>query len=492
MMGLFSSEYESALGGVRPAAFVRDPPAAQETYKGQAHEGVSRQITEEIVRCLWYGRHFLQEKLYTEDGSRLEVLSPGRWNREGGPDHINAEILLEGRGRLKGDVEVHLRASDWGRHGHNQQENYTRVCLHVVFWNDVEGGFVKDLYGRCIPQVALSKYISLPLEELPGLMEELVEPLVSRPLPGPCKEALLQRADYARWLGKLLELAGDQRIIAKAQRTERRLKERSFEELLYQNLMEAMGYKNNVAGFSLLASSVSLADLRRLVPADVIEREAAFWIQALLLGASGILHRWSNTDLHDADSRKFIDSISGLWRELQGKWVGEPLSPEVWHWEGTRPFNSPPRRLAGISALLARGLQKGLFREFLSPLEEAKCKGKGALQTVVRKLENSFLNLEDTFWSYHLTLGGDRLVAPVRLLGKERVAVLLINVIFPLLLVYARKNEDKEMEEVLHEIYSRYPRLQPDSVVKFMSERIIPENAKALVNSARRQQGLHQ
>jgi hypothetical protein len=479
-------------------------------------EGVSRQITEEIVRCLWYGGHFLGGRLYTEDGSRLEVLSPGRWNRGGGPDHLNAEVLLEGRGHLKGDVEVHLLASDWQRHGHDRQEGYTNVCLHVVFWNDrgsttgdKEGGFVRDLNGRPIPQVALSRYISLPLEELPGLVEELVGPLVSRPLPGPCQEALLQRANWEERLGYLLEQAGDQRIISKAQRTEGRLKEGSFEELLYRNLMEAMGYKNNVVGFSLLASRVGLSDLRCLVPVDVKEGEAAFWIQTLLLGAAGILQGWSGRDFREEEGGRYLDSVRALWQDLRGRWAGEPLDPEVWRWEGSRPFNSPPRRLVAMGALLAKGLRRGLFREFLSPLEEARGKGKEAGRTAVKRMEGLFLGLEDPFWSYHLTLGSDRLKSPVKLVGRERMAILLINVIIPLLLLYARKtvatkavstsdsyggkgDGDKEMEEILHEIYVHYPKLPPDSIVKFMAERIIPEKAEGLVNSARRQQGLHQ
>ncbi|MFN3466953.1 MAG: DUF2851 family protein [Candidatus Brocadiales bacterium] len=481
-MGLFSSDYERL---VRPGPVLASGVSEQ--------EGVSRQITEEVVRCLWYGRHFLQGRLHTEDGSRLEVLSPGRWNKAGGPDHTNAEVLLEGRGHLKGDVEVHILSSDWRRHGHDRQEGYARVCLHVVFWNDGEGGFVKDLYGRDIPQLALSRYIGLPVEELPGLIEEFGEPAPPRPLPGPCQEALLQRASYEHWLGHLLEQAGDRRIIARAQRMVERLKEQSLEELLYRNLMEAMGYKNNVVGFSLLASRVSLGDLRRLVPADTNEKEATFWIQAILLGASGILRRWSDRDFHDGDSKRYADSIDELWKEsVSGGWTGEPLPPEVWRWEGARPFNSPPRRLAAMSVLLARGLGKGLFREFLSLLEEARGRDKKAIRTVVKKLEASFLSLEDPFWSYHTTLGRGKLHAPARLVGRERMAVLLINVIIPLLLLYVRRQGDKETEAVLHEVYSHYPRLQPDSVVKFMTERIVPEGSAKIVSSARRQQGLHQ
>ena len=73
------------------------------------------------------------------------------------------------------------------------------------------------------------------------------------------------------------------------------------------------------------------------------------------------------------------------------------------------------------------------------------------------------------------------------------MAVIFINVILPLFLVYARKNQDSDLEAVLHEAYCGYPRLTPNSVLRFMSQRVLPkELAPRLMNSARRQQGLHQ
>ncbi len=60
------------------AAQIGEPQAVY----GQA----SRSVREEIVRCVWFGGHYRRQDLATEDGRRLEVLSPGWWNVEGGPD----------------------------------------------------------------------------------------------------------------------------------------------------------------------------------------------------------------------------------------------------------------------------------------------------------------------------------------------------------------------------------------------------------------------
>jgi len=79
-----------------------------EEFAGQAGEReagygpASGSIREEIVRCVWFGSHFPPDGLTTEDGRRVEVLSPGWWNVEGGPDFIKA---IRRRRAARGDVE---------------------------------------------------------------------------------------------------------------------------------------------------------------------------------------------------------------------------------------------------------------------------------------------------------------------------------------------------------------------------------------------------
>src|SRR3990167_5953722 len=74
-----------------------------------------RRIKEQLVKCIWSGQFMKKRNLYTEDGARIEILSPGHWNVEEGPDFKGAEILLEEKGVAKGDVEIHVFADDWKR-----------------------------------------------------------------------------------------------------------------------------------------------------------------------------------------------------------------------------------------------------------------------------------------------------------------------------------------------------------------------------------------
>ncbi|MFQ5863136.1 MAG: DUF2851 family protein, partial [Candidatus Brocadiales bacterium] len=478
---------------------VREPEA-------QSYRGVIKKISEEVVRCLWFGGHFDRSRLYTEDGARLEIISPGRWNVEGGPDHLDAEILLEGVGRIKGDVEVHVSASDWRRHGHDKQEGYKNVCLHAVMWNDTSQGYVRDLTGRNVPQLVLSKYVTIPPEEVPGLLDGLTGyPDTASHVAGPCRSALAENCRDKERLGYILDQAGDERILFKAKRFEEYLREKSYEQVLYEALMRAMGYKNNVLQFSQLATLVPLEDLRRFIPVGTTTEGPAgrhIWIQSMLLGAGGILSGWQRRqrDEYDRQTSGYIKTLFSLWEEIRLKWGEDHKEPEElmqyddWHWSGVRPLNQPPRRIAAMSHLLVRSLDGGIFRDLLTIFEEVRRKKAGRASTAARKLEVYFSDagIEDGFWSYYLTPGGKRLKVPARLIGRERAAIIFMNVVLPLFLVYARGNHDSGLEAVLHEAYKRHRKNSADSVIRFMTRRVLPEGWSGMVSNARRQQGLHQ
>ncbi len=104
------------------------------------------------------------------------------------------------------------------------------------------------------------------------------------------------------------------------------------------------------------------------------------------------------------------------------------------------------------------------------------------------------ISLYDDYWSYYYTFGGKRSKGPERLIGRERSAIMFINIIIPVLLVYARKREDMVLEEGLFKAYKLHPKLSHNNVTTFMSCRIFGQDIqkKNIVNNARRQQGLIQ
>ncbi|MBM4078624.1 MAG: DUF2851 family protein [Planctomycetes bacterium] len=463
---------------------VRDQE--QPGYEGRAP------IRESLVRCIWFGQHIKARMLATEDGTRAEAISPGWWNVEDGPDFQRAEVLFEGRGLVKGDVEVHVFASDWARHGHDKLEAYNSVILHVVMWNDGRGRFVTNQAGQKIPQLALSRYLDCELDEL-----DVDEYPAADAQGGLCQQRLAKLPAQAAWVGQFLDFAGDERILAKARMFSRRLESTTFEQALYEGVMESLGYKNNKAPFLQLARLAPVAELRRVVPVDASATDKAQRIQALLFGIGNLLP--SQRPVHgamDEESRAYVGAVEALWQALTAEYGKRAMDKDAWSFAGSRPANSPPRRIAAMSCLLARHGEEGLFKALLMAVEQAESQpdDPSKARHALRGLKAIFMAAADPFWDRRYGFGGQRLARPLKLIGDERCAAIVLNVVLPLLLAYARQKGDAALEKRLHALYRAHPKLPVNNVTTFMNCRIFGSSGRAVetVTTARRQQGLYQ
>lgn len=116
-------------------------------------------MTEKLLQFIWQFQYFNRAQLQTTAGDGLEIVFPGKPNDNQGPDFSNARIRV-GATLFAGSVELHLKTSDWVRHGHGRDANYTNVILHVVLHHD--SGFqngipVLELQHR-IPALLLDRY----------------------------------------------------------------------------------------------------------------------------------------------------------------------------------------------------------------------------------------------------------------------------------------------------------------------------------------------
>lgn len=460
-------------------------------------EGTERLIKEELVRCIWFGQHIKKGGLFTDDGFRLEILSPGWWNSEGGPDFKHAEILLEGKGLIKGDVEVHVFSSDWIRHQHDKQSTYDTVCLHVVMWNDNQGKYIKNCSGQLIPQLTLAKYLDAELDDLVDVIDIESYLKGEKVNPGHCQTQIENQKINDQWIGRFLDYAGDERILQKAKRYERWLEKGTFEQVLYEAVMESLGYKNNKEPFLALASRVPLEDIRYVIPEDASAPKKKKDMQALLLGTAGLLPQQRNEKLtYDQETAEYVNDVEHAWNEIQKKVNRAYLTKNDWSYAGIRPANFPERRIAAIANILSECSSLSIFRYLLTVFEKVEgYKEEHKITKMFREdIQSLFLNSYDPYWSYHYTWYGKKLTKPVKLLGKERASNIFINVIIPILLIYARKHNNTKMEKVLHLTYRNYSPLPDTSVTKFMGNRIFGQLnvSKKIINSVRRQQGLYQ
>ncbi len=259
----------------------------------------SEPLTERHVQALWYDGDLRPAELATSDGVAVRVVHPGEWNLEAGPDFKDAVLEIGGR-RVVGDVEVHIRPSEWTAHLHAGDVAYSNVVAHVTWMcGPAPASLPKGAVTICIGGVAAADPMFSP-EQI-----DLAAYPFSR-LPGPERPCRTCIGDSPELAAAVLAAAGERRMAVKARRIEAilALRRGEREQVFYEEFMAALGYKRNSRGFRAVAAAVPCGVL-------VAEPDNA----ATALAAAGGFVNWSRS--------------------------------------GVRPRNSPERRLAAAAELFA-------------------------------------------------------------------------------------------------------------------------------------------
>ena len=103
------------------------------------------------MHYVWKHKLFPLRELETSDGQTVEVIDPGLHNHNAGPDFFNAKVRI-GRTLWVGNVEIHDKSSDWYLHGHDKDQRYDNVILHVAGVLDAE---VMNTNGEFVRQMQL-------------------------------------------------------------------------------------------------------------------------------------------------------------------------------------------------------------------------------------------------------------------------------------------------------------------------------------------------
>ncbi|MEI6211181.1 MAG: DUF2851 family protein [bacterium] len=366
--------------------------------------------TERHLQCVWFDDRLRPTRLVTSEGETVVVESPGRWNLEAGPDFIDAQLRIGAdERRLIGDVEVHVRPVDWERHQHDREGLYRHVVLHVTYF---AAPALSPATARGLLQLPLAE----ALAAMPAFSFDDVDlaayPHAALPLtPRPCGLAL--RDTPERW-EPLLASAGIHRLQRKAQRLQERLARlQDREQLLYEELLAALGYKHNAAAFRRLA---------QLLPRNAWDPQASMeHAYARLLGAAGLLPDIAAAA--DDESRQFVRMLWDHWWRDPLPWADSEKIGIARH--ATRPNNAPARRLAAAAALFYGNAQLGDALLAIPRTPPARW-----FRDVTTCLES---RLQWDFWRSHLSPTGARQSRPTALIGKQRLASMVANVVLPLL-----------------------------------------------------------
>ncbi len=360
-----------------------------------------KKIREEFLHYIWKYRFFSTEYLSCA-GEPVEVLDPGIHNFTSGPDFFNARIRI-GSTVWAGNVEVHVRASDWIRHGHQHDDAYDSVILHAVYDDDLA---VYRKNGEEIPVVRLN-FSPGVLKKYLALTDNRTIRICTGEIPR------LDKVFVRDWMGKLLV----ERLEEKTRAMEEMLRESHYdwEDALYKTLAVAFGMKLNAEPFRLLASSVPLKFVLK-------NRENPLVINAAFFGQAGFLDELITDDPYFGMLMREYSSIRAL--------LPQPLPQKhMWKFMRSRPAGFPTARIPQFMNLVCNAF----------PLFEKVVSATGT--TELRQLLSFHTK---NYWVDHFLYGRPgrrKLSVP----GTATIDILIINAVVPLLFVYGKFRKVEEI-----------------------------------------------
>ena len=358
-------------------------------------------MREDFLHYLWRYKRFGFLNLQTTDNQPVEIVEFGEHNQNAGPDFLNARLRIGGT-LWAGNVEMHLNASEWLAHKHDEDAAYDNVILHVVMDEDK---IIFDKNNQRLACLVLKPYIT---ENLLGTYQKLLHNAHWIP----CQHHFFTVSDLVKsaWQSRLLVERLEEKIAVFE--TSFYQNKQHWEETFYQALAKNFGVKINDLPFELLAKSLPLLTLAK-------HKDSLFQIEALLFGQAGMLEEAFEDDYPKRLQKEYF--------YLQKKLQLEPIAASMWKFSKLRPGNFPTIRIAQFATLVHQSVH--LFSKIL------EAKNTKSIQDLFE------IKLSD-YWNEHYVF--DKASKKIsKSLGKDTVNLLIINTIAPFLFLYGKiKNDD--------------------------------------------------
>ena len=331
------------------------------------------------------------------------MVHPGRINRDAGPDFSEARIKI-GTTTLVGNVELHLRSSDWAKHGHSHDAAYGNLVLHVVYEDDMPG-----VAGNAPILVLHDKIAPDTITRYAGLMQNV------QPLPCAGQHNVVRDITKEGWMNRLLAERWEQKLA-----DWNLLLENSAEDwrnLLYWRMAANFGFKTNATPFLMLAQSLPINIPTR-------HKDNLLQVEALLFGQAGMLED---------------DFVDGYPRELQReydylrkKYKLKPIAAHLWKFLRMRPANFPTVRIAQFAALLHQSVH--LFSQVVE-------------SHTVKDIEPLLGVTASSYWDSHFRFDAAQEESAPKSLGRSSIQNIIINTIAPIQFLYAARQDTIAMQE---------------------------------------------
>lgn len=362
-------------------------------------------MKEDFLHYIWRLQRFDQSHLFTTDGQPIQLLAIGDYNIHAGPDFSNARVRI-GDTLWAGNIEIHLRASQWLDHQHQKDPAYENVILHVVLEADQ---IIYHSNGEVIPCLELKNRIDLRLSK--NYLR-----LIRQESWIPCQAQLASVAELTKslWLDRLLV----ERLEDKTKAIQEILNQtnNNWEETFYRFLARSYGLQVNPDAFEQLARSLPFNLLGR-------HKGQLRQIEALFFGQAGLLDR----DF----SEEYPRQLQQEYQFLKSKYQLRSMPQGSWKFLRLRPANFPTIRIAQFAMLIHQS--NHLFSKIL------------AIQNI-KEVENMFDRRVSLYWQDHYVF--DK-ISPKKnkKLGKGTIHLFIINTIAPFLFLYGQQLGEEQYKD---------------------------------------------
>ncbi|MBA4319300.1 MAG: DUF2851 domain-containing protein [Flavobacterium sp.] len=391
-------------------------------------------MKEDFLHYLWKFKKFDTLNLKTFDGEEIMIINVGQYLELAGPDFFNAQITI-GNQKWAGNVEIHLKSSDWYVHHHERDEAYENVILHVVWEHDTEI-FRKN--NSEIPVLELKKYVD-------SATITNYQSLISPKSWIFCEKQLKEIDGFTinNWLERLFF----ERLERKAKPIFELLEQtnQDWEAVLFCLLAKNFGLNTNGEIFSKIAQSIPFSIIRK----ESFEVEN---LEALLLGNSGLL------DSEKEDS--YFKDLKFRYFYLLHKYQLEKIIVEPVQFFKHRPDNFPTIRLSQLANLYHN--QQNLF-------------SKISTSNSVKSIYETFDISASDYWQNHYQFDKES-PKKKKKLSQSFIDLIIINTIIPLQFAYA-KSQGKEISEDLIQLLNEVAPEKNAIMDKFSSFGIKSKNA---------------
>lgn len=391
---------------------------------------------ERLLHYVWLNRLWQPAQLCTTDGVEVEVINVGRLNVHAGPDFFNATVRI-GETMWVGNIEIHFSAADWYNHGHEKDNNYNNVVLHVCEHAEKE---VFTASGVRVPQVEIRVSDSVK-SNYAQLINEIEYP--------PCHRVLSQLSNVMirSWLDKMCV----ERMEHKTARIGQYLIDynNDWERVFFITLARAFGFGVNSEIFEHWAKEIPLG-------AAAHHRDDILQVEAFFFGQAGMLD-----DDFPKSKDEYFQRLQSEYKFLQHKFGLIPMDGKMWRFLRMRPQNFPTIRLAQLAQLYTKGVLT------LSAIVEAT-----NLESLSRLLSAGV----SEYWETHYIFGRESAQSGKHI-QKASINKLVLNAVCPMLFAYGQYSGKEELAERAFDLLQQLP-AEDDRIVRRWAEMDIhAENA---------------